>query len=311
MLAFAAGDVETQMSHQQLHWFEKQVVQLTAAAALAVVYFLLYPAVRLCDERTAIAFFPTGSYGQALAFAVMVVALAGACGLMTISARPEGAILATLVAVGGISLHSASFNTLLWMDSDGYGGTLRLLAAETLFMGVILTVAVAVIGGVRRMVRAVRPNWLWRSPMGEPAAPRRQNFQLLLGRSLVSMGLSVLIAVVLLLILLQSDQRGQAIFALVASFTLAVLIAHRSMPAPFSVVFLAGPLLAGIFLYILASVASIGTRVEDWVMVPLYARALPIDWLSAGGAGAALGFWLSERGNEAQFLENLDVAKGS
>ena len=39
--------------------------------------------------------------------------------------------------------------------------------------------------------------------------------------------------------------------------------------------------------------------------VPLYARALPLDWLTAGSAGALLGYWLSARVHELKLLEKL------
>ena len=71
------------------------------------------------------------------------------------------------------------------------------------------------------------------------------------------------------------------------------------------------PILVGILFYALASVASVGESVQDWIHVPYYARVLPIDWLTAGCAGAAFGYWLCQRFNESAYFESFETTEGN
>jgi hypothetical protein len=303
------------MSSRQFHTLEKLVVQLTSLAALAVVYFFIYPAVRVDDGQSAIAFIPTGSFPQAAAFVAMILALAAACALLTVSARPEGTLLAVFIAAGGISLHSPRFATLLWIRDDGYAGLFHTLILEMLVMAALLAIVILVVKIIRSTVGRIKPEWIWKSPLqdtpaGQGAAGGKLSRQMLIGRSAVSMCLGLLTSVVLLLVIMQSSQRGQVLFSLLVSFTLAVLIAQKLMPSPYSEVFFAMPIIVGMFFYALASVASVGESVQDWINVPHYARVLPIDWLTAGCGGAAIGYWICQRVNESAYFESQELAEG-
>jgi hypothetical protein len=150
------------MDHRRLHLLEKVQVQLAAVAALVVVYFLLWPLLRPSDPHSPVAFVPTGSYGDAAMFAAAVWVLAGACALMTISARPEGALLASLIGAGGMSLRSAAVRPLLWRDLGSLHGQ---FIADMLILLAVVLVALAVVALVRWAISWVRPQWLWRSPI--------------------------------------------------------------------------------------------------------------------------------------------------
>lgn len=303
------------MNHPQRHWLEKLVLQLTTAAAMVVAYYLVYPSVRLHDSQLAIAFLPTDSFRQVGVFAISAIVLAVACGLMTLSTRAEGAIVAALLAAGGVSLRSPAFETLLWRQGDDFGHLFVALIGEVLFLAAVVAAMVLVATMIRRTVERVRPTWLWQSPV--PRVPsqaasrpnRPEDRRSAVGKVVVSTGLAVVAGVVLLLVLMQSARRGQVLFSLLVSFMLAVMFAQRIMPSPFRLAFLAAPLIAAVFLYALASVASVGQDVQDWINVPIYARVLPIDWFSAGCGGAMLGCWFSERANEARYFEGMENTK--
>ncbi len=117
------------------------------------------------------------------------------------------------------------------------------------------------------------------------------------------LAITIAVSAVLLLIFLQSGQRGQVIYSVLVSFTLAALIAHQAYPVPFSVIPLAAPILLGSAFYILAAAAIKDVSHGAWMTVPLYANVLPIDWITLGCGGVMLGFWISSRVHENRYLE--------
>lgn len=122
-------------------------------------------------------------------------------------------------------------------------------------------------------------------------------------RALSCLGLGLLISVVLMLLLLRSAERGQILFALFFSFGIGVLISHQVFPTAFSAAAWLAPMIAAVLFYTLAAFAPIPDTPQGWTNVPLYARALPIDWLTAGAGGALLGYWISWRIHELRILE--------
>ncbi|MFW6066524.1 MAG: hypothetical protein ACOC9S_06860, partial [Planctomycetota bacterium] len=121
-----------------------------------------------------------------------------------------------------------------------------------------------------------------------------------IGASLAS---SAAIAVVLFWLLLRSPERGQILFAVVTSAALGAFIAHQVLPSSHSMLVWTVPFLIAIFVYASCTGISLGDSTRAWTAVPLRARVLPIDWLTAGGGGAFLGYWLSARVHEMRFIE--------
>ncbi|MCJ7543174.1 MAG: hypothetical protein MUP47_01195, partial [Phycisphaerae bacterium] len=126
------------------------------------------------------------------------------------------------------------------------------------------------------------------------------------GRSLASAALALAVGLAVLTVLLQSSRRGQVLFALLASFAVAAWLAQRLLPAPHVEAYLLAPVVAALVLYALASVASYGPRPEAWAAVPLHARVLPVDWLTAGCGGAMFGCWVGQRMQEGKLLDRLE-----
>ena len=338
------------MTHRRIHLLEKIQVQLATAGSLAVVYFALWPGVRPWDPEGPVTFLPGGNYVQLLSFVVACWALAAACAIATIHARPEGALLAVLLGAGGISLHSPRIRGLLWWRMDDVSGMYWEMIVEVLILTVVLFAIAITIVLIRRAIRRLRPGWVWKHPLARLSESQQELFhragagrskrlkaleasvmdwmgagifRLHLGvkdrhhkeqpagyntfyRCLNFMLLALIVAIVLLMLLMRSADRGQILFALLGGSAIAVVVAHQVFPAPYSIVAAAVPVLVAVLFYALAALTSIDGSAQAWIDVPLYARALPVDWLTAGAGGAVLGYWISARIHESRLMEQLE-----
>ncbi len=131
-------------------------------------------------------------------------------------------------------------------------------------------------------------------------AAQKQVFRGQLHRGFGCLFSGVLAGIVLLVLLLQSPERGQILFALFGSFVLAALFAHHLFPVRTFFVAWMIPMLTAVLFYALAAISGTGNR-------PQY-QVLPIDWLTGGAGGAILGFWLSGRWREIRVFEALAQA---
>ena len=78
---------------------------------------------------------------------------------------------------------------------------------------------------------------------------------------------------------------------------------RRLSPAPWGITSWPAAMLLAIVFYALGSLpATAGAFGPAWTHTPYYARALPIDWLTAGAGGALFGYWSSQRVHEAHHL---------
>lgn len=336
------------MHHRHIHLLEKLQVQLAAVSALAVVYFAVWPILRPWDPQGPVTFLPGDHFPDLATFAGVLWALAAACAVATISSRPEGALLAALIGAAGVSLRSESIRGLLWTWPGSFSSLFLELMVEVLLLFVILLVAAIIISAVRRAIASINPKLVWKDRLSEllqeqpgPKAkakgpefsgpietyflPRllrllgatgkaggpstRFISPLALVRCIACLVLGVIIALALLLLLMRSGDRGQILFALVASFFLAALVAHQVFPAPYGLVAWLTPAVAAMALYALAAASSIGGGPQAWMDIKPYAQALPVDWLTAGAGGALIGYWISERTYESRLLEQREEHK--
>jgi hypothetical protein len=299
------------MTPRQSHWLEKLSVQVTVLLSLAAGYFLLYPLARPDDSQVAVAFLAAGGMDHTVAFAAGVLVMGAACGLLTAASRPCGTILVIAVGAGAVALRSPEFRTLLWLRQDHFVGLFLLLMVETLLLAAVLAAAILVSQWVRAGTGRVIPRLVWH-PMqaGQPSHASHATGRLAglgpWGRSLTSAGLALLLGLAALAVLLQSSRRGQVLFALLTSFAVAVWVAQRLLPAPHGLAYLLPPLVTGIVSYALALVVPYESQADAWNAVPLWARVLPLDWLTAGCGGAMLGCWIGQRMDENKLLDQLD-----
>ncbi|MBN1943269.1 MAG: hypothetical protein JW849_08245 [Phycisphaerae bacterium] len=109
--------------------------------------------------------------------------------------------------------------------------------------------------------------------------------------------LGVVVGVVLVSLLMQSDQRGQILFSLFAGFALAATAARHVFPTRTMFVAWLMPIVAAVVFYLLAALTHGAIR-------PQY-EALPIDWITAGCSGSLLGFWVAGRMRESRIFDTL------
>jgi hypothetical protein len=248
--------------------------------------------------------------------------------------------MAATIGVGGLALRSSDFRALLWARQGDLPAMFWQLVGELAVLTGIVIVCGLVVLGVRGVVGWLFPRWVWQDPLSgavlapagkaDPAqrdtlgaaarllglgavdytvhskdspAPQAVSRGELLARLATCVVVSLAISTALLMVLMRSDERGQTIFAMLASFLLAVLIAHSIAPAPYPLVAWAPPLVVGVAFYVLGAMTQIRPVPQGWLDVPLYARVLPLDWATFGVGGGLLGYWFSARLHEARHIE--------
>lgn len=321
------------MSQQRWHILEKIQVEVAAVAALAAMYFVFWPYIKPPDVDGTAVFWPLGAYGQLFTFAAVTWLIAACAAVLTTTARPQGALLATLVGAGGGCLHSQSMRLLLMRFSPP-GVLLRPLIGEMACMAVIVLVASLIIRLVRLAIGQIQPSWLRPDSLAEQAVPARpprpftHGWQTALamiltghrspdtlllsprGRrsigdvitaSVANLGLTLLIGLVLIWVFVFQPARGQLLFGVAISFFLAATLAAYLFPISFSGPCWIAPLLLGVFFYARSStIGDLGPL--TWTHVDCFTHILPVDWLSAGCGGAVGGYWLACRLHDTKLL---------
>ena len=326
------------MSHRRFHAIEKKQVQLAAVGGLVIVYFFLGSSLQGGDPAEPASPVAMGSCATFAVFAVILLTLAAVAGAVTIGSRPPGALLATLIATGAVSLRSPPLRALLWAHQDNLGLLFAKLIAEVLLLAFLAVCAGLIISLVHRAASRLNPQWAWRElldksadkqhggadrpdtgaallpllwamikagPIAAGKTQRRLGAQALL-RALYCLSLGVPIAIAMILLVMQSSDRGQTIFALLVSFFVAALVAYQTFPVRSSLPAMAMVVLSAVALYGLAGAMCLSGTHGAWMGVKFFAQALPIDWLTAGGGGAVLGYWVSLRAKEARYCQQLD-----
>ena len=312
---------------------EKAQITVVALAGLAAVYYLISPAFLGPDPEAPITFLAGAHPLRLLGLAAVVWVVAAIAGLLTPSSRPEGCLLVVMAACGGIMLRSPSLSTLLWTWDGSLHSLYGLLLLDLLAMAGIVLVAELVAGVARLLVGRLAPGLIWhdlsedldeddRKALAEadvalPAEPSLAHFDPLLltlrkiGRqgngdpasgktSLACLGVGVAAGLAISALLLRSLERGQVAFALFAGFLLAAWGARHYFWTRSIAIAWAMPLLAGLLVYALAF-ATGGTQ--------MVFQVLPVDWMTAGVAGALTGFWTAGRVREHRIIEALSVVE--
>lgn len=112
------------------------------------------------------------------------------------------------------------------------------------------------------------------------------------------------------LLLAQTDQKAQVIAAVAAGSFLGAWAAYMMYPISPSPWLWVGPMLVGAVGYLLAYLnvpaddPNLRIGVLQYPLAPL-ARPLPLDYATAGPAGALLGYWVSRRAHRQRVAEAL------
>ncbi len=323
------------------YWLEKFQVYVGSAIALAAVYLLIGPALTPSDPLSPYTLAGCWGFGSFVAFAVMLFVVAAIAGAVTVSARPAVAMLIVFIAAGGVCLRSESIHPALWAHQSNLAGLYRGFVLELILLILVIGVCAVVVGVVRRFVGSVRPGWKWNDMHANLTATERdklgadvdltsgwlsyepvvllargreggqknlhQILPAIFGRSAACLAGGTFLAIILLLILMRSGERGQVLFAIFCSSMLAVLVVHKLLPTPWLSVAWIMPLLVGLIFSLLSATAVIGDDTLAWLSVPLYGLALPIDWVAGGGAGSMVGYWTSTRIHELQIIEACNL----
>jgi len=296
------------MIPERIHWMEKLQVQVAVVGAVGAVFLHFWRCAQTTAPVGPATFLPTGSTGGLLGAGVMFLVLAVVCGLVTVTSRPEGALAAALLGLGGISLRSRSVELLFQQREGEFAAVYGQMGLELVVLAAIVLAGIGAILAIRWLVARVRPGWLWRDPTEGLAAPVEESGRKKLLASLACVGMTVVIAAVLVPVLMRSSLRGQIVFAVLASSTVAVLIAHQIQPAPVGMLIWLAPVGVGVLYYVLG---AIWVGDGGWMGIRVQAQALPIDWVAAGGGGATLGYWISARMHEVKLLEQEEEAEGA
>ena len=116
-------------------------------------------------------------------------------------------------------------------------------------------------------------------------------------RHVLATGVQALVTALMLVLLVQVDNKKQVAASIVIASLVGSLVAHQAVPVRRSIVYWTGPFLVGMagYLWALKSPGhwSVGSPAN-----PL-AAASPLDYASLGTAGAIFGYWMSRQWEEA------------
>jgi len=310
------------MKPETQHLVEKIQVRLAAVIAAAVSWWAIWRLVGPADQEAAWVFFADGSLPRLAVLAGLVWALAAVCAVLTVSSRPEGAVLATLVGVAAMSVRSGPARNLLVTGAGpnperSINAIFALLTGEILVLAAVLAGAVAVIYVVRALVRPLAGQWFWSTPAAadapgkgagkggkgdsEQASPRRSALVGAAGFLAVELA----VAVILLQVTFRSTDTGQIAFALAGSFFAASFAAHMAFPIRGSIPCWLGPVIVGALVLGLGALGHFAGPGPLWRRAILVASSVPLraglpaQWIGLGCGGAIAGFWASCRFREA------------
>jgi hypothetical protein len=220
------------------------------------------------------------SPGMAIILVAILLPIAALVGTVLAGAvRFEAGLFAAALGLMCISLRGGTMVSVL-QEANGQSDVFRTLAVELLMLSIILV-------GVWGMLWAIGKRTVVNAEHHEGAASTAMSNGI---GALVTQAIATSL---LMLFFCQSEAKYQVLASVGISSVLATWIAYTSFPARPSIWFWTGPLLVGIIAYILAAMNSDPSLMiahPDTIRGALE-RPLPLDYASAGPAGAILGYW--------------------
>ena len=206
----------------------------------------------------------------------------------------EAPILGGACALGAISLRGGGVQYALFA-----GGTSAFwqMTIESALLG-------AIVLALSPLSRFLLDRRLLHEQFG--VEPSKESFD----QHLLGTATHVAMMLVLLRFLLVTTDKAQVLVCVFIAALLGSLVAHRFVPARPAAWFIASPILASIAAQILAGLGSdrVALGEPGGYFAPL-ARALPLDYASAGVAGALIGYWMRRRKeHETEVAEMANIA---
>jgi hypothetical protein len=212
-----------------------------------------------------------------LVIAIVYASIAAAASLLLGRIRPGIGVFAASFGLAAISVRGGTVSSVL--RDLGASATYGMFLGETVVLAAIAAGAML----LSRFLAPLPPL----AKMQDDDLPKNSD-------RLLSVGLQTAITLVLVLVLGQSDVKGQALFSVGIASLVATLVADNSLPVGFTPLAVMAPFAAALVGYAWALTASGGSSDPANSLV----TALPLDYASFGVAGTMMGHWLTHQWRE-------------
>ncbi len=203
--------------------------------------------------------------------------------------RFDAGILCACLGMTIISIRAGTMRDVLFRASDR--NVFWMLAVEVALLGFIIWC------GWQLQWMFFRKGWLKEDSDrdGVIASDDEMN------QKAMALAAQVVVTIVLMLLLAQSDQKRQVLGAIAISSYVGTIAAYFAAPTQPSVWYWIGPIIVAVVGYTATMIAPAGWEIGD-PRGPLanLARPLPIDYASVGTAASILGYWMSRRWQRAR-----------
>jgi len=162
------------MDFIRVRLIEKIQLQAVALAALVGVYSLLAARVSPWDPQAPVTLLSQPGIGRLVVLAAGVWVLAAAAGALTVSARPEGPLLAALAGAAGVALYSPGIRPLLMARQDALRGLFFAHLLEVVALAAVVLAAGRIASFVRGRASRLAGGWGWRDPLQQLTDEQRR-----------------------------------------------------------------------------------------------------------------------------------------
>jgi hypothetical protein len=212
-----------------------------------------------------------------LLIAIAYASIAAAASLLLGRIRPGIGVFAASFGLAAISVRGGTVSSVL--RDLGASATYSMFLGETVLLAAIAAGAML----LSRFLAPLPPLAILHDD--EPAKGSDR---------LISVGLQTAITLVLVMVLGQSDVKGQALASVGIASLVATLVADNSLPVGFTPLAVMAPFVAALVGYAWALTASGGSADPANGLV----TALPLDYASFGVAGTMMGHWMTHQWRE-------------
>ncbi len=282
--------------------WEKIVLLLTIGSACVVAYVAFHTIDGAVRGYSA-SLLHHGSGVRGVVAAIVASVVAGVVGLVIAGrVRPDAAIFATAVSLLFFRLQGGAAKYTL-LVADGRAGFTLMAAEVALLAGFLIAIGLCQRLLVSRMVIAD-------DAARDGCTLSRESID----QKLLCSATVAVVTTAGMMILCQSDNPLQVVWAVFLSSLAATWCTFRFVPVAPSVWYWVGPAIAGLVGYIYAyfygyQFAAIG---EPSGVLASLARATPLDYASVGVVGSLCGYWIGRKQHrERQEQAEAEAAGGS